>query len=123
MNSLTEYNAFSQVLAFSSLFFILVALVAAFNSLWRSHKMLATFIKLCIASLSIFALRKIMGVAGYNQAPWWVAVAQYFDLFQSFFFMLAALEFYKMIRVMDGESFRVKGVRPSESGEVAQHKK
>jgi hypothetical protein len=120
MNSLTQYTFFSEILAFASLFFCLVALVAVLNSLWRAHKMLATFIKLCIVSVAVFALRKVLGVLGYNQAVWWTAVAQYFDITQSFFFMLAALEFYKIMRVMDGETFGISGLKPSEAAKKNQ---
>jgi len=122
MNSLIQYTFFSQILAFVSLIFCLVALVVALNSLWRAHKMLATFIKLCIVSVAISALRKVFAVLGYNQAVWWSAVTQYFDIFQSFFFMLAVLEFYKIIRVMDGETMRTGGLKPAESSLKAKQR-
>jgi hypothetical protein len=113
MNGLMRYTFFSQVLAFTSLLFCLVALMVTLNSLWRTHKMLATFIRLCVFTIVIFALRKILGVLGYNQETWWVAITQYFDIFQSLFFMLAALELYRIIRVLDGETMRSGGLRPS----------
>jgi hypothetical protein len=62
-------------------------------------------------------------VLGYNQADWWTAIAQYFDIFQSFFFMLAILELYRMIRVMDGETMRTGGLKPSEKPELVKKKK
>jgi hypothetical protein len=103
MNNIFQYTFFSQVLAFMSLLFCLIAVVAGLNCLWRAHKMLATFIKLFLISVAILALRKIFGVLGYNQLPNWVAIGQYFDLAQSFFFMLAAIELYKISRHLDGE--------------------
>ncbi len=114
MQEFFQYTFFSQVLAFGSLFFCLVALVAAMNCLWRAHNMLATFIKLLLISIAILALRKVFGVLGYNQLPNWVAIGQYFDITQSFFFMLAAIEFYKIIRVLDGETPRSDGLKPSD---------
>jgi hypothetical protein len=112
MNDFSQYTFFSQVLAFVSLGFCLIAMVLSLNSLWRAHKMLATFIWLCVVSVAIFAARKIFGVLGYNQVPNWTALAQYFDIAQSFFFMLATIEFYRIIRVLDGETTRISGLNP-----------
>lgn len=111
MNELSQYTLFSQFLAFTSLFFLLVASAVLLNSLWRAHKMLATFIRLSIVAGAIFAARKILGVLGYNQSSDWSAITQYFDIAQSFFFMLAAIEFYRMIRVMDGETSKIGGLK------------
>ncbi len=65
--------------------------------------MLATFIWLCFISMGIYTCRKILDVLGYNTLPNWVVYVQWFDLFQSFFFMMAAIEFYRIIRRLDGE--------------------
>lgn len=122
MNEFTQYSFFSQILALVSLCFCLISLIMVLNSLWRAHKMLATFIKFCVVSVAIFAFRKIFGVLGYNQAANWSAITQYFDIAQSFFFMLAVWEFYKIIRVLDGETMRSGGLKES-FGQIQERKK
>lgn len=104
MSEFTQYNFFSQTLLLLSLAFTLIALVALFNSFWRAHKMLAIFLIYSIIGVIIFALRKVMGVFGFNHSAWWLALSQYFDLGVTFFLMLSAIEFYKIIRRLDGEN-------------------
>lgn len=65
--------------------------------------MLRTFAIYCIISVGIFSVRKLIGTVGLNTGPSWTTIGPFFDLSQSFFFMLAAIEFYKIIRRLDGE--------------------
>lgn len=104
MDTFSQFSLFYQGLAFVSLIFCLVALIALLNVYWRSHKMLRIFTVYFIASIGIFSAGKIIGILGLNSGPSWNNIGLFFDLAQAFFFMLAAVEFYRIIRRLDGEA-------------------
>ncbi len=72
--------------------------------------MLSTAIKLFTTAVITQLISKVILIFGLVNLTAWYTTAQYFDLVIAIFLMLGFVEMYKIIRSLDGEMPKSKGI-------------
>lgn len=95
----------SQTIFFEFISLIITSLtvIVGLNCIWRVEHRLKTAMSLFTAGVATNAIRKAVGLTGWEQALVWNVMLLIFDLIVSLFFVLAFVEMYKIIRTLDNE--------------------
>jgi hypothetical protein len=100
----TQLRSLAVFLPILSLAISLISIVAVLNVFWRVKHRLRYFAGFMMGAIIVTALRKTLGLLGFTNAESWASSLMVFDIAASSLFMIASIEFYRIIRVLDNEN-------------------
>lgn len=88
----------SYILPFLTIILLLIALVIAFDCLWRTERALSGFIRLVVFIMSITLGKAVVFILNILPADTYALVAQIADLISGLLLLCAMLLLFRMIR-------------------------